>query len=107
MVDPLKEIAHTLGGHLGRDHHRSTNLVLAHNAAQEQDHYEILGVKKDATKQEIHRAFRQLAKKYHPDKNKDKSATDEFIRIFKAYETLSDENKRKEYDNSAKDQAGP
>lgn len=105
MVDPMKEIANTLGGHM-KDHHRLTNMVLADSRAQEQDYYDILGVKKDATKQEIHKAFRQLAKKYHPDKNKDKGATDEFIRIFKAYETLSDENKRKEYDNRASEQTG-
>jgi len=66
---------------------------------QNRDHYQVLGVKKDATKHEIHRAFRQLAKKYHPDKNKEKGASEEFMKIFKAYETLSDEKKRKEYDD--------
>lgn len=66
------------------------------------DYYEILGVSKDAKKQEIHKAFRRLAKKYHPDVNKDKNAEEDFIRIFKAYETLSDEKKRSEYDNRSK-----
>lgn len=64
-----------------------------------QDHYKTLGVQKTATKEEIHKAFRKLAKEYHPDRNKDKNAQDEFIKIFKAYETLSDEKKRRDYDS--------
>lgn len=99
VQDPLKDIANTLNGHTTSDHHGSFGFVLADNT--DQDYYSTLGVKKEASKQEIHKAFRQLAKKYHPDKNKDKSATDEFIKIFKAYETLSDEKKRKEYDDQA------
>jgi hypothetical protein len=97
MVEPLKDIANTLSNHIGSEHDCTSNLVLA-DSSHDQDYYEVLGVKKDATKQEIHRAFRQLAKKYHPDKNKEKSAADEFMKIFKAYDTLSDEKKRKEYD---------
>jgi curved DNA-binding protein CbpA len=100
MVDPLKDIANTLSSHMGQGQDYSSSMVLA-DSSKEHNYYDILGVKKDATKQEIHRAFRQLAKKYHPDKNKDKSASDEFIKIFKAYETLSDEKKRKEYDERA------
>lgn len=98
VVDPLKDIANTLNSHKEQDSTYMSNLVLA-DSSQDQDYYQVLGVKKDATKHEIHRAFRQLAKKYHPDKNKDKNASDEFIKIFKAYETLSDETKRKEYDS--------
>lgn len=98
VVEPLKDIANTLSSLKEQDNTYTSNLVLA-DSNQDQDYYEVLGVKKDATKQEIHRAFRQLAKKYHPDKNKNKNASDEFIKIFKAYETLSDETKRKEYDN--------
>lgn len=79
------------------------NLIMASaedsKTEDSRDYYEILGVQKEATKQEIHKAFRKLAKKYHPDVNKDKNAQEDFIRIFKAYETLSDEKKRKEYDN--------
>ena len=67
--------------------------------ASTEDYYTILGVDKKSTKQEIQKAFRRLAKKYHPDKNKDTNAQEEFIKIVKAYETLSDENKCKEYDD--------
>lgn len=105
MVDPVRDISNSLYGRRGR-HASVMNLVLASNSNLEADYYETLGVNKDATKQEIHRAFRQLAKKYHPDKNKDKSASDEFIKIFKAYETLSDEKKRREYDDYRNSHAG-
>lgn len=100
IVDPLQEIASIFGNNLKFNHNHFVNLVNA-DSANAQDYYDILGVKKDATKHEIHKAFRQLAKKYHPDKNKEKSAQDEFIKIFQAYETLSDEKKRKEYDEKS------
>ena len=62
------------------------------------DFYEILGVKKTATDKQIKRAFRKLAVKYHPDKNKEKDAEEKFREIAKAYEVLSDSDKRKRYD---------
>ncbi len=63
------------------------------------DYYKILGVKKDASKEEIKKAFRKLALKYHPDKNKgDKTAEEKFKEINEAYEVLSDDEKRKKYD---------
>lgn len=64
-----------------------------------EDYYQILGVKKDASKEDIKKAYRKLAMKYHPDHTKgDKSAEEKFKKISEAYAVLSDEKKRKEYD---------
>ena len=63
------------------------------------DFYKVLGVDKKATKDQIAKAYRKLAKKYHPDVNpSDTSATDQFKKITEAYEVLSDDAKRSEYD---------
>lgn len=62
------------------------------------DYYEILGVQKNASKEEIKSAFRKLARKYHPDVNKAPDAADKFKELGKAYETLYDDNKREIYD---------
>lgn len=62
------------------------------------DYYEILGIKKDASKQEIKKAYRKLALKYHPDKNPSKEAEEKFKEISEAYAVLYDEEKRKLYD---------
>jgi molecular chaperone DnaJ len=73
------------------------------------DFYEILGVEKGATDQEIKKAFRKKAAHFHPDKNKDPKATEEFKKINEAYQVLSDPQKRQMYDqygNAAFNQGG-
>ena len=62
------------------------------------DFYEVLGISKSATEQEIKKAYRQLAKKYHPDVNKEDGAEDKFKEVQEAYEVLSDSSKRSNYD---------
>jgi curved DNA-binding protein len=65
----------------------------------ERDYYEILGLKKGATPDELKKAFRKLAVKYHPDKNAgDKKAEDRFKEINEAYAVLSDPEKKSQYD---------
>ncbi|UCE25670.1 MAG: DnaJ domain-containing protein [Candidatus Zixiibacteriota bacterium] len=69
----------------------------------EQDYYKTLGVSENASAEEIKKAFRSLAKKYHPDKNKgDKRAEGKFKEVSAAYEVLSDSKKKAEYDTMRK-----
>ena len=61
----------------------------------DEDFYKVLGVEKNATAQEIKKAYRKLALKYHPDRNPgDKTAEEKFRKVSEAYEVLSNEEKR-------------
>jgi molecular chaperone DnaJ len=64
----------------------------------DKDYYKILGVNKTASQDEIKRAYRKLAVQYHPDKNKTKEGEQKFKEVSKAYEALSDPQKRQAYD---------
>jgi molecular chaperone DnaJ len=66
--------------------------------AEKRDYYEVLGVQKSASKDEIKDAYRKLAMQYHPDRNKAPEAEEKFKEISEAYAVLSDDEKRQQYD---------
>ncbi len=79
--------------------------------ANKRDYYDVLGVDKNASKSEIKKAYRNLAKKYHPDVSDEDNAQEKFKEISEAYDVLSDEDKRARYDKYGhagidQDQAG-
>ncbi|MCU1495936.1 MAG: Chaperone protein DnaJ [Acidimicrobiaceae bacterium] len=67
------------------------------------DYYRILGVGRDATAEQIQRAYRRLARQLHPDMNKDPAAEDRFKEVSEAYDVLSDPEQRKRYDSLGRD----
>ncbi|XP_031128517.1 dnaJ protein ERDJ3A isoform X1 [Ipomoea triloba] len=71
------------------------------------DPYKVLGVDKNASQREIQKAFHKLSLKYHPDKNKEKGAQEKFSEINNAYDILSDEEKRKNYDLYGDEKGAP
>ncbi|KAL0962747.1 hypothetical protein UPYG_G00344840 [Umbra pygmaea] len=73
-------------------------LVITEFILAQRDYYDILGVPKDASERQIKKAFHKLAMKHHPDRNRSPDAEAKFREIAEAYETLSDEKKRQEYD---------
>src|SRR5512136_1002338 len=66
--------------------------------AEKRDYYEVLGVQKNASKDEIKDTYRKLAMQYHPDRNKSPDAEGKFKEISEAYAVLSDDEKRQQYD---------
>jgi molecular chaperone DnaJ len=66
--------------------------------SQKRDYYEVLGVQRGATKDQIKDSYRKLALQYHPDRNKDADAEEKFKEISEAYAVLSDDQKRQQYD---------
>ena len=71
------------------------------------DYYEILGVPRNATPEQIKSAYRRLARKYHPDVNKSPDAAEKFKEATAAYEVLSDPQKRKMYDQFGSVEGAP
>ncbi|KAI9633139.1 uncharacterized protein MKK02DRAFT_39117 [Dioszegia hungarica] len=74
------------------------SLCLLSGALAAESFYKILGVGRDASESELKKAYRKLSKKYHPDINPDEAAHERFIEVSKAYEVLSDDERRKIYD---------
>ncbi|MEE9565071.1 MAG: DnaJ domain-containing protein, partial [Candidatus Hydrothermarchaeaceae archaeon] len=66
--------------------------------AEKRDYYDVLGVSRDASEAAIKKAYRKLAMKYHPDRNKEAGAEEKFKEISEAYGVLSDDEKKRQYD---------
>uniref|UniRef100_S4R6G4 J domain-containing protein n=1 Tax=Petromyzon marinus TaxID=7757 RepID=S4R6G4_PETMA len=70
------------------------------------DPYAVLGVARSAPQSDIKKAYKALAREWHPDKNRDPNAEDRFVEITKAYEVLSNEEKRSQYDRFGSQHGG-
>ena len=70
------------------------------------DYYDVLGVSKTSSKDEIDKAYRKKAKQFHPDISKEENAEEKFKEVQEAYETLNDETKKSNYDQYGHD-GGP
>jgi curved DNA-binding protein len=70
------------------------------------DYYQTLGVARDASEEDIKKAYRKLARKYHPDVSKEKDAEERFKQVAEAYETLHDKDKRRAYDQLGRYRSG-
>lgn len=93
-----------------RDGLSQPETIAGENITVPQDHYKVLGVRRDASAAEIQKAYRSLARKYHPDLNpNDKAAKQKFQEVQQAFDVLSDSSKREMYDRygSAFESAGP
>ncbi|CAO3627950.1 unnamed protein product [Mucor fragilis] len=99
FIGTIRKDGHViLGGSVNHAYQKRCIHATAPTSAPKKDPYEVLGVKKSSTASEIKKAYYGLAKKYHPDTNKDKDAREKFVQIQEAYEILSDEQKRQQYD---------
>ena len=81
---------------------------MTNTMSSKRDYYEVLGVSKNSTADEIKKAYRKVAMKYHPDRNPgDHSAEEKFKEAAEAYEILSDSDKRAQYDRFGHNAFGP
>lgn len=83
------------------------SLFVLNTQSKTVDPYKVLGVDKSSSQREIQKAFHKLSLQYHPDKNKNKGAQEKFAEINNAYEILSDEEKRKNYDLYGDEKGAP
>ena len=86
--------------------HRLRYILLYSDHSMARDFYEVLGIARTATADEVRRAYRKLAKEFHPDKNKAAEATKRFSEVQEAYDTLSEAEKRRQYDQFGRAGAG-